>query len=169
MRVGSLSLGRDGWAGFVVLIFSSILFLLTIGLPEMPLVPVGPGFYPRIVLGFTALMGLWLVLADYRRKRLTNPLEKVPAPGLHGLVRRFRDVVIHFSMFAVYIAAMSPLGFRISTLVYVAASSYLLDPPRSPKAWVRVAVLAVLAAFLTFFVFERYLAVLLPRGRWTSF
>jgi hypothetical protein len=72
-------------------------------------------------------------------------------------------------MFAVYIAAMSPLGFRISTLVYVAASSCLLDPPRSPKAWVRVAVLAVLAAFLTFFVFERYLAVLLPRGRWTSF
>jgi len=40
--------------------------LLTIGLPDMPLVPVGPGFYPRIVLGLTAFLGLWLLIADYR-------------------------------------------------------------------------------------------------------
>jgi hypothetical protein len=51
----------------------------------------------------------------------------------------------------------------------VAASSYLLDPPRSPKDWLRIVLLAFIAAFVTFYIFERYLAVLLPRGRWISF
>ena len=64
MRSG---LSRDGWAGLVVLIFSSVLFALTFNLPEMPLVPVGPGFYPRILLCFTGGLGLWLLIADSRR------------------------------------------------------------------------------------------------------
>jgi putative tricarboxylic transport membrane protein len=58
-------------------------------------------------------------------------------------------------------------------LLYVAAANALLDPPKRGKGgwkgWARVAVLALLTAFLTHLVFERYLTVLLPRGRWTSF
>ena len=42
-------LGRDGWAGLVILAFCAILWWLTLGLKENPLVPIGPGFYPRIV------------------------------------------------------------------------------------------------------------------------
>jgi hypothetical protein len=33
----------------------------------------------------------------------------------------------------------------------------------------RVAVIALATAVATYFVFERYLSVLLPRGRWTGF
>ena len=45
----------------------------------------------------------------------------------------------------------------------------LLDFPKTTKDWVRVAVLALATALVTYFVFERYLSVLLPRGRWTDF
>ena len=44
-------IGRDGWAGLVVLAFCAVLWWLTLGLKDNPLVPIGPGFYPRIVLG----------------------------------------------------------------------------------------------------------------------
>jgi hypothetical protein len=135
----------------------------------MPLVPVGPGFYPRIVLGFTALLGLWLLMVDYRREHRSLDSKQTLRTGFLRFVEHYQKVVLHFSLFAVYIAAMSALGFRISTLVYVAASSYLLDPPRSPKDWLRIVLLAFIAAFVTFYIFERYLAVLLPRGRWISF
>ena len=169
MLKGFPALSSDGWAGLSVFVFSAVLFFLTIGLPDMPLVPVGPGFYPRIVLGFTALLGLWLLVADARRERQSQEAAQPLTTRLLGFAGHYQKVVLHFSLFAVYIAAMSGLGFRISTLAYVAASSYLLDPPRSPKAWLRIVLLALIAAFVTFFVFERYLAVLLPRGRWTSF
>ena len=162
-------LGKDGWAGLFVLIFSSVLFLLTIGLPDMPLVPVGPGFYPRIVLGLTAFLGLWLLIADYRLQQRHDAQARLSTVRWISILSPYKAVVMHFALFAVYIAAMAPFGFRLSSFAYVAASSCLLDPPKSAKAWLRVLVLASVAAFVTFFIFERYLAVLLPRGRWTSF
>ena len=41
-------LGRDGVAGLACLAGSLWLLALTRGLPQPALVPVGPGFYPRM-------------------------------------------------------------------------------------------------------------------------
>ncbi|MBM3356048.1 MAG: hypothetical protein FJY47_09390, partial [Betaproteobacteria bacterium] len=68
-----------------------------------------------------------------------------------------------------YCGALAFLGYRLSTVLYVAAANALLDPPRGARGWGRVALVAVLTAFLTHLVFERYLTVLLPRGTWTGF
>ena len=43
---------------------SLFLFWLTLGLKDNPLVPIGPGYYPRIVLGVTAAFALALLLWD---------------------------------------------------------------------------------------------------------
>ena len=92
-------MSRDGIAGLAILAASLVLFALTLDLKDNPMVPVGPGFYPRIVLALTAL----------------------------------------------------------------------LSPPRGARGWASALVLGLLASFLTWLVFERYLSVLLPRGRWTGF
>lgn len=154
-------LSRDGWGGLAVLAASLLLFGLTLGLKDNPLVPIGPGFYPRIVLGVTAALSLWLVVADGLGRRTRRP---APSQG-HNYVL----VGLMFLLFGLYCGALAFLGFRLSTFLYVAAANALLDPPRDAKGWARVAVVAVLTAFLTHLVFERYLTVLLPRGAWTGF
>ena len=106
-------LGKDGWAGLVVLIFSLVLFLLTIGLPDMPLVPVGPGFYPRIVLGLTAFLGLWLLIADYRLQQRHGAQARLSTFRWISIISPYKAVVMHFALFADYIAAMAPFGFRL--------------------------------------------------------
>lgn len=154
-------LSRDGWGGLAVLAASLLLFGLTLGLKDNPLVPIGPGFYPRIVLGVTAALSLWLVVADVLGRK-----SRKPAPSHdHNYVL----VGLMFLLFGLYCGALAFLGFRLSTFLYVAAANALLDPPRNAKGWARVAVVAVLTAFLTHLVFERYLTVLLPRGTWTGF
>ena len=152
-------LSKDGWGGLAVLAASLLLFGLTLGLKDNPLVPIGPGFYPRIVLGFTAALSLWLVVADFLAAKKPEKSEAL----------NYRLVALMFAQFGVYCALLPYLGFRISTLLYVAAANALLDPPKGWKGWARVAALALLTAFLTHLIFERYLTVLLPRGRWTSF
>jgi ABC-type transporter Mla maintaining outer membrane lipid asymmetry permease subunit MlaE len=78
-------------------------------------------------------------------------------------------VALHFGLFGAYVAALPWLGFRIATFAYVAAMNALLDFPKTTKGWIRVGLLALATALATYLVFERYLSVLLPRGRWTDF
>jgi len=154
-----LKLSKDGWGGLAVLAASLLLFGLTLGLKPSPLVPIGPGFYPRIVLGITAILAAALIAFDLAGRKKPPSAEK-PAYGA---------VVLHFAVFGVYVAALPWLGFRIATFAYVAATNALLDVPRAPRGWLRVALLALATTLATYFVFERYLLVLLPRGRWTDF
>ena len=78
-------------------------------------------------------------------------------------------VLASFAVFGAYVLALPGLGFRIATFLYVTAAAALLARPLDAKRWIAILVLALLTAAITYFVFERYLLVLLPRGRWTGF
>jgi len=152
---------RDGIAGLAVLAASLVLFALTLDLKDNPLVPVGPGFYPRIVLAITALLSLGLVVSDFLGRK-ERPKEK-PRQKLN-----YPLVAISFGVFALYCVALPALGFRIATFAYVVASNAFLAPPRGAKGWAVTLVLGAATSFITWLVFERELSVLLPRGRWTD-
>jgi putative tricarboxylic transport membrane protein len=154
-----LKLSRDGWGGLAVLAASLFLFALTLGLKDNPLVPIGPGYYPRIVLAVTAAFALALVVSDLFTEKKPSTRESL----------NYLLVVEMFAVFGLYVGALPYLGFRISTLFYVAATNALLDVPRSAKSWARVALVAFITTVVVYYVFERYLTVLLPRGRWTDF
>ena len=153
-------IGRDAIAGLAVAAASLFLFWLTLGLERNPLVPIGPGFYPRLVLGVTAILGLALLVKDLLRR------ERV-APRVAPL--NYRLVALLFGAFGLYVLLLPLLGFRVATFLFVLGATFLLEPPRRAGLWVRGAVLAVVATVATYYVFERYLAVLLPRGSWTGF
>jgi hypothetical protein len=153
-----LKLSKDGWAGLAVLAASLFLFALTFGLKPSPLVPIGPGFYPRLVLGLTAVLAAALVLFDLLGRKPPGTAQKW----------NYAPVVLHFALFGLYAAALPWVGFRLATFAYVAAANALMAPPRGWKGWLRVAAVALVTALATYLVFERYLTVLLPRGRWTG-
>ena len=154
-------MSRDGIAGLAVLAASLVLFALTLDLKESPLVPIGPGFYPRIVLAITALLSLGLVVSDVLSGKGT-------VRGQSRQELNYALVALNFGLFALYVAALPGLGFRIATFAYVVAANALLAPPRGLKGWVGAVALGFGTALLTWFVFERELSVLLPRGRWTG-
>jgi hypothetical protein len=153
---------RDGISGLAVLAASLVLFVLTLDLKDNPMVPVGPGFYPRIVLAITALLSLGLVVTDVLGRK-----EKPKENPKHIL--NYPLVAISFGVFALYAVALPWLGFRIATFLFVGGSNALLDPPSGVKGWGRVLILALATALSTWLVFERLLSVLLPRGSWTGF
>jgi hypothetical protein len=156
-------LSRDAWAGLAVLAASLVLFGLTLGLKDSPLVPIGPGFYPRVVLGITALFGALLLVSEVLARR-----GRPPAPAPREKLN-YALVAISFAVFGLYVVSLPTLGFRIATVAYVAAANATLDPPHGVRGWARVAATALLTAFITHLIFERYLTVLLPRGAWTGF
>lgn len=154
-------IGREGVTGLAAAAASLILFWLTLGLERNPLVPIGPGFYPRLVLGMTAVLGVALLARDLMRGRRAVP------PAATAL--NYRLVALSFGVFAAYVLLLPLLGFRVATFLFVLGFTFLLEPPRRPGLWVRGIALAALTTPVTYYVFEHYLAVLLPRGTWTGF
>jgi hypothetical protein len=160
-------LSRDGIAGLVCLAASLALLAGTWNLPGPSLlVPVGPGFYPRIILGITAALSLALIVFDViAARRGSSTAAAKPAAEAPN----YRLVLIVFAVFGVYVGLLPGLGFRIATALFIAALQAVLDPPRAWKGWLIVAVTAFVTTAAVYFLFERYLSVLLPRGSWTGF
>ena len=169
-------MGRDGYTGLVVLAASLALFWGTLGLERHPMVPVGPAFYPRIVLGIVAVMALALVVMDFWGRRRLGPRLR-GGDDAQGVVPaqagtqspNYVLVVSAFAIFTLYVVALPYLGFRLSTLLFLVAMPVALEPPAGLRRWAIVLALALVATLVTHYVFEHYLHVLLPRGRWTSF
>ena len=154
-----MKLSRQGWTGLAALAVSLGLFWATLDLKPNPLVPIGPGFYPRIILGLTAVLAAALIGFDLLKTKETAP----PSGANYALV------LAVFVIFGLYAGALPALGFRISTFLFVAVLQATLDPPRNARAWIVVMASALLTTLISYFLFERYLQVLLPRGRWTDF
>jgi hypothetical protein len=154
-------IGRDGWAGLVVLAACAVLYWLTLDLKGNPLVPIGPAFYPRIVIGIAALFAALLVIEDALAGRTRPAVAAATRPN-------YRLVALEFAVFGIYVVALPYLGFRVATFLYVIAAAAPLARPRGAGGWGKILLLAALTAGLSYFVFERYLTVLLPRGTWTG-
>jgi putative tricarboxylic transport membrane protein len=159
-----MSIGRDGIAGLVLLVISLVLLVQSFQLPSLPIVPVGPGFYPAIVLSFMAAASALLVIQDVVKQRGTAKAEVSDAPR-----RNYRLVVIAFAIVGAYVALLPLLGFRLATVLFVGTLQAALDRSKSTRQWVVLAAIALGTAAVSYFIFERYLLVLLPRGAWTGF
>lgn len=161
-------MGRDTITGLVVIATSLVLLWATLGLERHPMVPVGPGFYPRIVLGITAGMALLLVVLDVlaRRKAASSAEGAAPEDAARP---NYGLVAAAFAMFTAYVLALPYLGFRIATFIFLVAMQAVLEPPRGVRRWVILLAVALVATAASYYAFERYLHVLLPRGLWTDF
>jgi len=155
-------MGRDGWIGVGLLIFSGWLYSNLGNIPANPLVPIGPAFYPRFLLLITILLSLILVV----QALLVHRKETEPAgQAARASVKNYQPTLLTFSVFALYVLLLPRLGYLLSTILFVAALRWFLGAAilrRLPGSLL----LGVGTSVVTYFVFEKYLHVLLPRGTW---
>ncbi|HWP60063.1 MAG TPA: tripartite tricarboxylate transporter TctB family protein [Candidatus Acidoferrales bacterium] len=153
-------MSRDGWIGVGLLLFCGWLYLSLGQIPANPLVPIGPDFYPRVLLLLLIGLSLALVLEGLFAKRL--PRERA-APG--SWLREYQAVWLSFSLFFLYVVLLPRLGFLFSTILFVAALQWILGE----RTWRRLPgslLTGIGTAVATYLVFEKYLYVLLPRASW---
>jgi len=157
-------LTRDSISGLVCLALSLAMLIMSFGLPPATMVPIGPAFYPRVVLSITAILSAILIVMDVRAAR-----SAVAVPvAASGPAPNYRLVLATFVLFGLYIALMPKVGFRISTFLFVLALQITLEWPKGPARWLVAVAVAIGTAWACHFVFDDYLQVLLPRGTWSG-
>lgn len=152
-------MGRDGVIAAGLLALCALLWQQLGAVPANPLVPIGPTFYPKILLGVTAFLAAALLISDVHARRAAVPAGARRRPG------PYRQAVITFAVSLTYAILMPGIGFIAATIVYVGGMAWGLGTPtlrRLPGALA----LGLITAVATFLIFERYLNVFLPRAVW---
>ena len=162
-----MRLTQNSIAGLICLALSIGMLVLTRGLPQSTFVPIGPDFYPRIVLTIMAVLSVLLIVIDVwpqGSKAAEAPAAAAPVPEK----RNYRLVGVTYAVFTGYVILLPLVGYRVATFIFVAALQAVFDPPRGARGWVLLMVSGLATSLVTYIVFNDYLSVLLPRGHWTG-
>ncbi len=150
---------RDAGIGVGLLAFCGLLYWQAGLVSVPPFVPIGPAFYPRVILIFLAGLAVWLIVEDLLKKR--GPSRE--AKKLAGPAPNYRRVLLGFIVFLGYVAGLSLIGYLTATFLFVLGLSWSIGP-RNLRELPKLFVIAIVTTLATYLLFEKYLYVFLPRG-----
>jgi hypothetical protein len=150
---------RDVAIGLGLLAFCGLLYWQAGRTPVPPFVPIGPAFYPRVILILLAGLSVWLIAEDILRKRVPSGAAKKPA----GPPPDYGRVLFTFLIFLGYMVGLSLIGYLAATSLFVLGASWSMGP-REVRTLPKLVAVAAGTALVTYLVFEKYLYVFLPRG-----
>ena len=152
-------MGRDTGIGVGLLAVCGILYWQTGFISIPPFVPIGPSFYPRVMLIFLAGLAVWLIAEDLLKKRTSA----VKAKKATGPAPSYRRVLWGFLIFLGYVACLDLIGFVASTFLFILGLSWAIGP-RNVREIPKLFAVAAGTALVCYLLFEKYLYVFLPRG-----
>jgi putative tricarboxylic transport membrane protein len=150
---------RDTGIGIGLLALCGLLYWQVGLVSAPPFVPIGPAFYPRVILILLAGLAVWLIAEDLLRRR--TPTRK--AVKHDGVAPNYRRVLLGFIIFLAYVAGLSLIGYLVATFLFVLGLSWSIGP-RNVREIPKLVTIAVVTTLATYLIFEKYLYVFLPRG-----
>lgn len=154
-KPGKLS---DVVLGLIFICVGAVAFSLAMGYRNMPGMPVGPGFFPRIVAGGMVLFGLVLVLQGWLARPVLaeGPSDDDPlARG--GLDWTYAGLLLGAIVATIFL--MPVLGFLVTGFIFCVFIVRL-----SGGNWLSALIFSPVMTYLTYLAFHNGFRVPLPRG-----
>ena len=167
-------LNRDSVVAIILLFVCGVLFYSSFDIRQPDYGVLMPSTWPRIIIAVLALLSLiYLVqsLRDKPRETTDDDLNiRVDAfaieekkPGLKGFFEYWRNPIICFAMFFLYLITLPVFGMLIGGLIFVFTSMSLLGGWK-PKKLVTHAAISVITVGAMWILFTFGLGVMLPEG-----
>ncbi|MBQ9196370.1 MAG: tripartite tricarboxylate transporter TctB family protein [Clostridia bacterium] len=125
---------------------------------------IGSAFLPRLVAGIMIGLGVLLLISTLIKMR-RQPASAEAAEKKAGNAE-WLPTLLSFVNLIVYVLIFKPVGFLISTFIYLMAQMLIMSPVKKPDAkrlalWAMIALIAALAIF---FLFTKAFSMPLPKG-----
>jgi putative tricarboxylic transport membrane protein len=118
---------------------------------------IGADFFPKIISTALVLIGLLLAAGAYKAAR--KQAEKREA----AVKNNYAEFAAVIGLFILYILALKPLGFILSTAPFTFLLILILSP-RENRRYLLFAAIAVAVTIAAYFLFVKVFYVMLPPG-----
>lgn len=149
---------RDTITALLLLVMCGVLFHQTFSIRKVPFSEMGSEVWPRFVLLLMAVLAVIYLF----RSLVTPPVSKAPF-SLSGWFKTYRNPLICFAMFLVFLLALPWLGMLVAGILFVFITQSILGG-NSPRRWFVHAVVSIVSVGGMWLVFTYALGVVLPRG-----
>lgn len=155
---------KDVFCGGVLILLGAGLYAASFGIKSVALNLIKADFFPRLDAALLTLLGVILAaggLVKARRCQTTEE-ERVPFWKNDGTVSMLETL----GLIALYLFALKPVGFLLSTFVYLTAQMFILAPreKRGKKDIALFVFLSAVTALAVYLVFVKVFYLMLPAG-----
>lgn len=159
---------KDLLTGIVAAAFSAFYLMQTSGIKVFGGATAGvtAQTVPRLWGVAMLALSILLILRSILAMRKKSEQDEEESLGFLARLKERREVVCTFALLILYAALMKPVGFIIMSIIYVYLQVWVLTPPekRTKKMHTIAGGLAVFFSVSLYFVFTKYLMVMLPPG-----
>jgi putative tricarboxylic transport membrane protein len=150
---------KDIFSGFVLLVFSALMFGVSLNIKKVLMVGIGSGFVPAMVAAFLAATSVCIIVKGYRDSRSGNGVSRGAAE--HG--KNWLPVVATFCLIAFYIALLEKVGFLLMTTFYLFGQFWVLAG-RNHRRAVMFLIVSAVVSLTIYYTFVKAFDLMLPAG-----
>lgn len=147
------------------MVFSAAMMVMAKMLPKSAVMDIGPDFMPMCVGGLTFVLAAVLLFLSVKNfKMKAAEAEQSERENLD-----YKRVLLSFLLILVYVYVLAPVGFIVSTMLYLPVQMLILAPAdkREKRNVVQLIIISVVFTFVVFFLFRYGFKIVLPAGIFT--
>lgn len=151
--------------GGFFMILSAGMMIMAKMLPKSSIMDIGPDFMPMCIGLVTFVLAAALAFLNVKNLKMrTEEAEKMEKEELD-----YKRMLTSFMLILVYVYLLQPVGFIVTTILYLPLQMYVLAPDekKTKKDMVQLAVTSVIFTFVVFFLFRYGFKIILPAGIFT--
>ncbi len=151
--------------GIFFMVLSVVLIVAAKQLPPSAVMEIGPDFMPLVIGVFTFVLAAILTVMSIKNfKKNAESIDPDSLPKC-DYVRVLASIILVL----IYVFILQPVGFIISTLLFLLLQMFVLSPDdeRDAKHLVRLVIIDVIFTMIVFFLFRYGFKIILPAGIFT--
>ena len=152
----------DMVVGVFFMALGALLVIMARMLPKSQVMDIGPDFMPTVIGSVTFILAAILTALSVKNFKMhVKELEHAEIPECD-----YKRVISSIILVLAYVFILKPIGFLISTLLYLMFQMVVLSPDdeRDVKHMVRLAVINVVFTLVVYFLFRYGFKIVLPAG-----
>ncbi len=165
-----MSRHKDVATGCVVIGFAILIFVLSLDVKDFAVARIGAAFLPRVAAMLFAVLGTILVIEGWGRRSRETPTSESTTPATGGgtvgespIFGGWVAVMLSVGLMCAYVAALSSLGFIISSAIYVFLQILVLAK-NARRNYALFGLVAIVTPVAAYFMFVRVFQVMIPAG-----